>query len=144
MFFFKQKTAYEMRISDWSSDLCSSDLTARPRDDEEVREPGHGETEERARPGVPLVAERLPVPPADIDREQRAGHGVETGRENQRIEGIVAVRRPHAFGGDRLDRSRANIDERDILAVEGFIIVGVDADALDRTSTRLNSSHSCA
>src|SRR3546814_10248769 len=27
-FFFKQKTAYEMRISDWSSDVCSSDLCA--------------------------------------------------------------------------------------------------------------------
>src|SRR3546814_7424254 len=27
IFFFKQKTAYEMRISDWSSDVCSSDLT---------------------------------------------------------------------------------------------------------------------
>src|SRR3546814_6058278 len=27
MFFFKQKTAYELRISDWSSDVCSSDLT---------------------------------------------------------------------------------------------------------------------
>src|SRR3546814_2430502 len=29
VFFFKQKTAYEMRISDWSSDVCSSDLSAR-------------------------------------------------------------------------------------------------------------------
>src|SRR3546814_5896545 len=28
-FFFKQKTAYEMRISDWSSDVCSSDLSVR-------------------------------------------------------------------------------------------------------------------
>src|SRR3546814_7055992 len=28
-FFFKQKTAYEMRISDWSSDVCSSDLAGR-------------------------------------------------------------------------------------------------------------------
>src|SRR3546814_1063708 len=28
LFFFKQKTAYEMRISDWSSDVCSSDLEA--------------------------------------------------------------------------------------------------------------------
>src|SRR3546814_2376722 len=28
-FFFKQKTAYEMRISDWSSDVCSSDLRQR-------------------------------------------------------------------------------------------------------------------
>src|SRR3546814_7202790 len=33
VFFFKQKTAYEMRISDWSSDVCSSDLT---------RDPGQG------------------------------------------------------------------------------------------------------
>src|SRR3546814_1793291 len=30
-FFFKQKTAYEMRISDWSSDVCSSDLLLRLR-----------------------------------------------------------------------------------------------------------------
>src|SRR3546814_9513972 len=29
-FFFQQKTAYEMRISDWSSDVCSSDLLLRP------------------------------------------------------------------------------------------------------------------
>src|SRR3546814_5655345 len=31
LFFFKQKTAYEMRISDWSSDVCSSDLHSRNR-----------------------------------------------------------------------------------------------------------------
>src|SRR3546814_7429697 len=30
VFFFKQKTAYEMRISDWSSDVCSSDLAGSP------------------------------------------------------------------------------------------------------------------
>src|SRR3546814_14824629 len=30
-FFFKQKTAYEMRISDWSSDVCSSDLGSKGR-----------------------------------------------------------------------------------------------------------------
>src|SRR3546814_7479773 len=36
-FFFKQKTAYEMRISDWSSDVCSSDLLSRQcRDDRRV------------------------------------------------------------------------------------------------------------
>src|SRR3546814_3182034 len=32
-FFFKQKTAYEMRISDWSSDVCSSDLMTDVADD---------------------------------------------------------------------------------------------------------------
>src|SRR3546814_13381580 len=33
VFFFKQKTAYEMRISDWSSDVCSSDLPERTTSD---------------------------------------------------------------------------------------------------------------
>src|SRR3546814_1615888 len=32
VFFFKQKTAYEMRISDWSSDVCSSDLMGKGSD----------------------------------------------------------------------------------------------------------------
>src|SRR3546814_5085624 len=36
IFVFKQKTAYEMRISDWSSDVCSSDLIAQPRRIEDV------------------------------------------------------------------------------------------------------------
>src|SRR3546814_5856722 len=35
-FFFKQKTAYEMRISDWSSDVCSSDLWQRADDHSEL------------------------------------------------------------------------------------------------------------
>src|SRR3546814_15784545 len=39
VFFFKQKTAYDMRISDWSSDVCSSDLPAR-RSDVPRRRPG--------------------------------------------------------------------------------------------------------
>src|SRR3546814_10020406 len=36
MFLFKQKTAYEVRISDWSSDVCSSDLPLAVVDDEAV------------------------------------------------------------------------------------------------------------
>src|SRR3546814_6153580 len=41
-FFFKQKTAYEMRISDWSSDVCSSDLlTVVPGADLQAREIAH-------------------------------------------------------------------------------------------------------
>src|SRR3546814_8742942 len=39
-FFFKQKTAYEMRISDWSSDVCSSDLWRRAQGGASFR--GHG------------------------------------------------------------------------------------------------------
>src|SRR3546814_4783054 len=43
-FFFKQKTAYEMRISDWSSDVCSSDLQAVPAhgDGSPLRRIAHG------------------------------------------------------------------------------------------------------
>src|SRR3546814_8163273 len=45
IFFFKQKTAYEMRISDWSSDVCSSDLTwdeGDPLDADPDHAPGTG------------------------------------------------------------------------------------------------------
>src|SRR3546814_6897867 len=80
-FFFKQKTAYEMRISDGSSDVCSSDLIAlrgdgcghrsRVRAEQPAREGGSGNLREwcgralRANP-VPLIAvagERRPGPP---------------------------------------------------------------------------------
>src|SRR3546814_5066709 len=46
-FFFKQKTAYEMRISDWSSDVCSSDLAGYAVDSAFDGEEGYflGETE---------------------------------------------------------------------------------------------------
>src|SRR3546814_3045841 len=41
-FFFKQKTAYEMRISDWSSDVCSSDLHGGGQGHLEIRDTGAG------------------------------------------------------------------------------------------------------
>src|SRR3546814_9758931 len=54
IFFFKQKTAYEMRISDWSSDVCSSDLA----------------------PPLRERAEDLPLLIDDLIRSQaKAGHG---------------------------------------------------------------------
>src|SRR3546814_3633665 len=37
VFFFKQKTAYEMRISDWSSDVCSSDLAYQDEQREQLK-----------------------------------------------------------------------------------------------------------
>src|SRR3546814_18555470 len=52
MFFFKQKTAYEMRISDWSSDVCSSDLLAR-----KARIADQGKGGERAEHGADRSAE---------------------------------------------------------------------------------------
>src|SRR3546814_16907904 len=52
LFFFKQKTAYEMRISDWSSDVCSSDL-------DQQSTPGGGSG---ATPITLVVVEELVVP----------------------------------------------------------------------------------
>src|SRR3546814_12667907 len=46
-FFFKQKTAYEMRISDWSSDVCSSDLAIHERGGVVVVDPRRTETARR-------------------------------------------------------------------------------------------------
>src|SRR3546814_6760631 len=51
-FFFKQKTAYEMRISDWSSDVCSSDLSLRARRGQgQAPRQGHGQGVEDGRRG---------------------------------------------------------------------------------------------
>src|SRR3546814_15913792 len=56
-FFFKQKTAYEMRISDWSSDVCSSDL--RGSDPvSETRKTAGGGSEGSGAAGRPEAAER--------------------------------------------------------------------------------------
>src|SRR3546814_6056601 len=103
-FFFKQKTAYELRISDWSSDVCSSDLSA-----DRTRAPGVAGSQRRAtdpafddrvaaRPGLRVVGQ--PHPRAggrarveggqagiervivDADRQQHDGqfaHGEELG-----------------------------------------------------------------
>src|SRR3546814_9230477 len=95
-FFFKQKTAYEMRISDWSSDVCSSDLlenrderAANPiarilREAEylrwERRRHGRGEVEKRFAPSIgSLVRQCQPGQGgvADCDRG--------FGRDRQRV-----------------------------------------------------------
>src|SRR3546814_13860551 len=54
-FFFKQKTAYEMRISDWSSDVCSSDLRFAHRRDRDLAHGG-------------IVVEK-PAEHSDLERE---------------------------------------------------------------------------
>src|SRR3546814_6578534 len=56
-FFFKQKTAYEMRISDWSSDVCSSDLIYQYKDDQGR----HARSGENGMNGALFRPDRLPV-----------------------------------------------------------------------------------
>src|SRR3546814_8924918 len=61
LFFFKQKTAYEMRISDWSSDVCSSDL--QHPDDDRGEQAGKRQTGDRAEfladDGIDVIGMRL-------------------------------------------------------------------------------------
>src|SRR3546814_5351386 len=92
-FFFKQKTAYEMRISDWSSDVCSSDLLG--------NRPGGGHAKHRRdadrRPGAirrieippPTDDERKELPldqrladPGECQRRSRTGRGAVGDRQS--------------------------------------------------------------
>src|SRR3546814_14513652 len=55
-FFFKQKTAYEMRISDWSSDVCSSDLNC-SRHGRDDRRTGRSQVTEEPKADAPIEPE---------------------------------------------------------------------------------------
>src|SRR3546814_2813649 len=90
-FFFKQKTAYEMRISDWSSDVCSSDLADRLEDSfpQEISErlPAHARHDlGEQRIGAVIVA---PVRAGrEIDAVQRGEHpqvDVRGGRDRKSV-----------------------------------------------------------
>src|SRR3546814_14558936 len=76
IFFFKQKTAYEMRISDWSSDVCSSDLVGRPL---RARRRRQREQPCRAPFGEGIGAHKESVGLA-LDAAQRHRTGQEAGR----------------------------------------------------------------
>src|SRR3546814_6548516 len=84
-FFFKQKTAYEMRISDWSSDVCSSDLS--PVE--------HG----RAHPDQHAIADRAAV--QDRVMADRAIHP-----QRQRKAGVRMEHRPFLDIGAVADDDR--------------------------------------
>src|SRR3546814_1973830 len=79
-FFFKHKTAYEMRISDWSSDVCSSDLIAgRLEQQLPARQPAVAIVEAAAGDDVPQKAVALGVDAIQpvgegLRRAERPGH----------------------------------------------------------------------
>src|SRR3546814_4942818 len=116
VFFLNHKTAYEMRISDWSSDVCSSDL------DEEAPDP-HRDAEQTIVEGR---GRRQPGEGRAIVSHAR-GEGIEDLRETMR----PLVERPReASRQHRGDGGEAEDDQRQHGNCEQ-----------DRKSTRLNSSH---
>src|SRR3546814_1043738 len=112
LFFFKQKTAYEMRISDWSSDVFSSDLLRRVN--HEIGDGHHAGTDEGGR--AREQAEQDKAAADELDGAGGAGH-----REDFRL-GEIARREAQP-----LHRAVGH---------EG----GAGGHTQDRQSTRLNSS----
>src|SRR3546814_13586865 len=114
-FFFKQKTAYELRISDWSSDVCSSDLAYQQRRIVDPRPRGRRIDDAK----VEMRIERGKI---GIDVSQRArivgivfaAHAVRIDREARK-----AGRRSTVRTGTRVTRARD-------LAVPGGINTGID------------------
>src|SRR3546814_5831046 len=95
--FFNQKTAYEMRISDWNSDVCSSDLFLFPQLDADRRARRAGDPRRRDLAGP--VAQALPDPAVlchhphrllhpdrDVDQSARRRHGERRGAAALRSE----------------------------------------------------------
>src|SRR3546814_6251996 len=78
-FFFKLKTAYEMRISDWSSDVCSSDL-------EIARPPSPGSVRFRR----PFWRERRPAPTALLLIGSRQAHRDRAAYGGNRGDSVIA------------------------------------------------------
>src|SRR3546814_14117345 len=86
-FFFKQKTAYEMRISDWSSDVCSSDLAVAQHHPVDRRPPGDDAL-------VVLLPDELAV---DAGRLHLAALAVDAGQHLD-VEEAVVQRRDQRIG----------------------------------------------
>src|SRR3546814_2566806 len=127
---FKQKTAYEMRISDWSSDVCSSDLFGSQLRDLEVARSRHRRFD------------RVAIDAVGVDRP-RSGQAdlVEPGHGDHNIEIVVVAARKAEAIALAADRQLRAID-LDLEPVEHFLQSACDD--RDRTSTRLNYSHQCA
>src|SRR3546814_6177094 len=111
-FFFKQKTAYEMRISDWSSDVCSSDLAA------------HQDQRHDDRGSLVIDVVRLGGQQLRGEGDQ---HRIAVGSGGAEGHQRVHIRRAAQEGGKALDREPPTRPEHHAACQQ------------DRKSTRLNS-----
>src|SRR3546814_17297168 len=117
VFFFKQKTAYEMRISDWSSDVCSSDLLFCPAVDLPAEI-------------IAGLAEIGQAGGLDIDAVQRGE------RVDHRLIGRAAVFRRRPRHGAVPDRVAVD-PSHDIEPAADDIVLGAEAGlACDRSEAR--------
>src|SRR3546814_8170373 len=124
--FFKHKTAYEMRISDWSSDVCSSDLI-----------------------GQDLALDADALDPRGVgfarDRTDLLGERQRDGGARGRIEPDVGWLAIRVAGKHRRNDALVVHRHPDRVPIGALRLRVRNEDGLeDRKSTRLNSSHYCA
>src|SRR3546814_6793226 len=113
VFFCKQKTAYEMRISDWSSDVCSSDLFDDPRAGEHVAGDRDAVADQMAGPVDAVGAGEGGAAPGGVDH-------VDLARMPPRVSGghhLERLRRAGAAGAQRdavgaVQRAHEGLDRR--------------------------------
>src|SRR3546814_6710952 len=92
VFFFKQKTAYEMRISDGSSDVCSSDLRQEQDGNDRQRlNRSHKDRNGTCREGRKAVGKAIPVRVSRPRRVANAAHLVRPGHETAGYHPIAMV-----------------------------------------------------
>src|SRR3546814_2005323 len=131
-FFFKQKTAYEMRMCDWSSAVCSSDL-ASPRDNNEIIE---------LEPGAPSGGDSPRIPRAQlvaVIRQRLDAMMGEIGRTLKDLHFVGPIGRQVVLVGGGADLK--GIADYTQAALGRAARVGRPRGLQDRKSTRLNSSH---
>src|SRR3546814_5904463 len=84
VFFFKQEAAYEMRISDWSSDVCSSDLKFLEAVDTEDHRAAEGTR------GLKTILDRRQfVEGAELIEHEPGAQGARTGERHEAVDGKV-------------------------------------------------------
>src|SRR3546814_14631855 len=116
-FFFKQKTAYEMRISDWSSDVCSSDLDGGFA--MEGAPAGGDSAEDRMyAKACQIVTESQKASTSWLQRQFRIGYNSAARlRELMEEEGLV---RPPKHGGSRDGVTEQSGQPRDVMDKHKF------------------------
>src|SRR3546814_4980073 len=138
-FFFKQKTAYEMRISDWSSDVCSSDLFAVVEHQLAGRGRACGRSGLRGGVDRGQARHRGQQRAGDEEGNELAVHGwgVSVG------EGGCGAASPASAGAAAaLSPPPLNMYLPTIWMMStAGVVNAISSPGLDRKSTRLNSSH---
>src|SRR3546814_11674881 len=126
MFFFKQKTAYDMRISDWSSDVCSSDLehtggAIRLEDDGVVR-CAEGRADSHPRSAAEEAGEELDLIAATLEPADHmegglrgASGGIGGGAEDELVRPITADH-GMAAGAHRGPGSNQRVDRQSVVS----------------------------